>query len=823
MKKNKWLLLLAMFFMNSAFGFAATLPVQEKVYIHTDNDWYQAGDTVRYMSYLLRSDNMRKSDISRVLYVELLSPEGYVLNRQTVDVNRGEGKFALDRKTKSGCYEIRAYTKWMLNFGARQRNVATSVKNQFINKAAAQDFFTDYDKLYSKVIIVSDRIPGSAKTRNGSHQSAPVMTFYPEGGKMIAGKTCRVAFLATDGEGREIDLKGNVTDGRGKILTTFTTLSRGRGAFRLPCDGSTYKAVAEYGGKRYAWLLPKAEKKGCAICLEDNGSTISATLLPLGIPSPGASVICGDQITALNVVQKDNGRYEVTIPLRQLRLGVARLMVYDGNKNVCASRNFFVRNSGQEPGRIKIDCTEEDGNLYRLHIKTQPNATLSVSVDDSAINPGSNMNTEMLLCSEVKDFIHQPGYYLEKDDSIHRQALDLLMMTQAWSRYDDNLALGNTDFRPRYGAETGLSLTGSVYGLVRGQDRITAEDQKNGDMHWLAHDSDVKMDGKNPEAERNALNVIFSGDRSRFYPAHGKSSNLFDALKLKKRDTAIPVSVHSKFVTVNPLQAEPSEMGVSENGGRFKISIPDFSGCRMALVYAGTEKSDSLLLNSDERSLADYYVKFDNFYPHTAKPYSYYQTHVDGVDMAGDADSASIVVDGGWLFNTLADCGLNPAFFSFRNTVNQACAYFTGRNADDVNASISVDCEGRFINIADAYLNRVRSIRINTDYLPRRNNQPKSFKMSYELFPSGMMRKTIKDRLIQVCGYSDNANMDTSDNAGMKTMNGSSNTLYWNPKVTTNADGEATVEFYCHSTNGRLSIAAEGMSGNGTPIVYDGQ
>jgi hypothetical protein len=44
--------------------------------------------------------------------------------------------------------------------------------------------------------------------------------------------------------------------------------------------------------------------------------------------------------------------------------------------------------------------------------------------------------TEMLLASEIKGFIPEPGWYFEKDDEQHRQALDLLMMTQGWRRFD---------------------------------------------------------------------------------------------------------------------------------------------------------------------------------------------------------------------------------------------------------------------------------------------------------------------------------------------------------------------------------------------------
>ena len=50
-------------------------PVQEKVYLHLDNTSYYKGDTIWYQSYVVRADSLTYSDMSHILYVELLSPD----------------------------------------------------------------------------------------------------------------------------------------------------------------------------------------------------------------------------------------------------------------------------------------------------------------------------------------------------------------------------------------------------------------------------------------------------------------------------------------------------------------------------------------------------------------------------------------------------------------------------------------------------------------------------------------------------------------------------------------------------------------------------
>ena len=88
--------------------------VQEKVYIHTDNSCYFVGDTIWYKAYVLRADSLKPTDMSKILYVELLSPDGLVVERQRVvigNVKAGCGQFILHDSLYSGYYEIRAYTR----------------------------------------------------------------------------------------------------------------------------------------------------------------------------------------------------------------------------------------------------------------------------------------------------------------------------------------------------------------------------------------------------------------------------------------------------------------------------------------------------------------------------------------------------------------------------------------------------------------------------------------------------------------------------------------------------------------------------------------
>ena len=138
--------------------FGTGLP-QEKVYLHIDNTCYFVGDTIWYKAYVTRADKGWLTDLSKIMYVELLTPDGYLVERQQLKMEDGtaDGAFTLNDSLYAGYYELRAYTRWMLNFGKQEHPHSKYSTDMFYNEQMAKDFFRDYDKLYSRVFPVFDQ------------------------------------------------------------------------------------------------------------------------------------------------------------------------------------------------------------------------------------------------------------------------------------------------------------------------------------------------------------------------------------------------------------------------------------------------------------------------------------------------------------------------------------------------------------------------------------------------------------------------------------------------------------------------------------------
>lgn len=95
---------------------------REKVYVHLDNSAYFEGDTIWYKAYVVRASSLSTTNLSRVLYVELLSDDGQQLVQQTLQLDSlgtANGAISLQLPIHLGYHEVRAYTREMVNWGYR--------------------------------------------------------------------------------------------------------------------------------------------------------------------------------------------------------------------------------------------------------------------------------------------------------------------------------------------------------------------------------------------------------------------------------------------------------------------------------------------------------------------------------------------------------------------------------------------------------------------------------------------------------------------------------------------------------------------------------
>jgi hypothetical protein len=93
--------------------------IYESVYLHTDKPYYYPGEPIWFKAYMNYYDPELRNSISKLLYVELISPSKDILFRKQLALDSGfaANDFILPDTLKPGTYFLRSYTHSMRNFG----------------------------------------------------------------------------------------------------------------------------------------------------------------------------------------------------------------------------------------------------------------------------------------------------------------------------------------------------------------------------------------------------------------------------------------------------------------------------------------------------------------------------------------------------------------------------------------------------------------------------------------------------------------------------------------------------------------------------------
>ncbi len=652
-----------------------TPQVQEKIYVHTDNRCYFVGDTLWYKAYVTRADNLQPTDMSKLLYVELLTPDGYLVERQHVVVgSHGQtcGQFVLEDSLYSGYYEIRAYTRWQLNFNVVERDYTRDDRLKFYGSTAAKNFFRDFEGLYSRVIPVyqkprktGDYTDRYMSRRPKQHVLKETMSlrcnFFPEGGQLVQGVPCTVAFDITDNNGQELDIEGTLSDGR-KIRPSHL----GRGLLSVTPGSSPLKATFSWNDKHYSFSLPKAQVVGATLAMDSEKGVVRVQ--SKGVEPSAYTILCRGRLVAFN---RMNGAGDISVNTTDCPTGINEIIIYDSQAQPLASRLFFVNhNDYGTPVDVRLTA---DGDTVGKTTTLNPYAPIDLSLkvpvqqewagsfsiavrdaqtDEKGYDNG-NIMTDMLLSSELKGFIANPAYYFAADDAQHRADLDLLMMVQGWRRYKraDKLC---------YTPEKGLTFEGTVYTIPSNADIIELDD-----LSGVGSKATTVADQMMAEMDANSGSSTNSSESTEDADAEdaqlGIDPDATDDTPIEWADDS-DMKLGNGYVKravlveaeLNKDNETAGAVTKTDRNGHFVIQLPPFYDKAILFAKAYNVK-DSLTKNMqskvadkgrmDERSFSDYFVKRDMFFPIYSNPYSWYQVNSPDLFFV-DEDDDNLISEG---------------------------------------------------------------------------------------------------------------------------------------------------------------------------------
>jgi hypothetical protein len=428
--------------------------LQEKIFLHSDKNFYLAGEICWFKIYNVDAFFHKPLGISKVAYVEVLDRNNKPVLQAKIALKEGDGNgsFFLPVTMNSEKYKLRAYTNWMKNF--------------------RPDYF--FEKTIT--VINSRKIYEGDTLRRKEGYDAH---FFPEGGNLVNGIKSKIAFKITGQNGKGIDCEGAIINENADTVVKYRTLKFGMGSFELtPEAGHAYKALITLrDGKSITQVLPAAYNYGYVMRLsEADTNRIKITVQAPANNSPYLLYLFahtrGSVKSVMNVKSQD-GNAEFFIDKNKLGDGISHFTVFNAEKQPVCERLYFKYPEQRLEMQLTADKEQYEQRKkinIRIHSFNQEGKSVHANMSMAVYRVDSlqelddiNISNYLLLSSDLAGSIESPGYYFNNTEEDKEQAMDNLMLTHGWRRFRWEDVLENKKpafaFTPEY---TGHIVTGRI-------------------------------------------------------------------------------------------------------------------------------------------------------------------------------------------------------------------------------------------------------------------------------------------------------------------------------------------------------------------------
>lgn len=425
---------------------------KEKIHVHFDKTIYNKEETIWYKIYIL--DDQGLTRLSKHVYMEWFDQAGKLIRQHVAPLfqSSAKGSFELPADYTGSIIRMKVYTRWSLN------------------DDPAFGFERDI------IINNNETIVKPSKAENNT-----IVNVFPEGGELITGLNSLVAFKATDKFGKPVKIKGLVVNQLGKTLDTIKVRHDGMGSFRLmPKAGESYSLKwIDPAGNTGIIGIPVNKKEGITLSLSTSNEFATVKVERTAIIPENYKrlnlLVHMNQIVLfkVNLNIADKQVLSANIPIEGLNTGILQFSLFSADWLPLAERIVFVNNREHEFGAKLIPqlvtLTKKGKNVFDIYVTDTTMTNMSVAVTDASLESMQANHTiysDLLLSSELKGKIHNPGYYLSSDADSVTANLDLVMLTNGWRKFNWDKIKASIGPEIKYPVETDLiRVSGKVYGL----------------------------------------------------------------------------------------------------------------------------------------------------------------------------------------------------------------------------------------------------------------------------------------------------------------------------------------------------------------------
>ncbi|UXP32416.1 hypothetical protein N6H18_00305 [Reichenbachiella agarivorans] len=211
--------------------------IKEAAFLHLSASDLIVGETLYFSAFVSSHTTGRLSDLSNLLYVELMDAKGNAVHQTKIELDRGRGSGSifLSSDLETNLYQIVAYTRWMKNFDSYY-----SQKIVIVNPY----------KIYEPLVVDEEKRKVS-------------VSFYPEGGTVLSDIENSVLVYVRDQHNQGLNPKARILSANGEKVLDVNLDQYGLGMINFtPVEGEQYRLALEYQSSFDFYDLPVA----CAVC-----------------------------------------------------------------------------------------------------------------------------------------------------------------------------------------------------------------------------------------------------------------------------------------------------------------------------------------------------------------------------------------------------------------------------------------------------------------------------------------------------------------------------------------------------------------------------
>lgn len=772
----------------------AKIPDLEKVYLHTDKDYYAMGESLWYKAYSVYAYTSMFYDYSKNLYVELVSNDAKIVARNITRLEKGIGKgdfiLADSLGVKPGSYQLRAYTNWMRNF---DKPFVFTKNIEIIDLSKYQSTKNDKNLNTKNKLKVKEVSTKKLKLD---------IQFFPEGGSLIENISSIVAFKIVDKNGNPYNIDGEIFDSEDNFISMFKSEYAGMGKFSFtPEIGKKYYAKFSGNDKLQEKIkFPEIQQEGYStnvlhtrgkhyINIKTNETTLAKQaekMVTLVMSTRGVTYFQGTiPIEKLNTT--------FVLPTNKLPEGICKITIYDDLNRPQSERLVFIEkkhdvevsiqtNKSEYRTKEKVDILVASKTKSGIPVDGSFSlVSRDANINSTAVN-GTNICSYYLLESEIKGRIYQPSYYFNKANKGRLYHLDLLLLTQGWRDFLWK-KIPNKKEKSNFELEKGIDISGralsSIMGIAKPNRNISMLLSQNNKLLPLQDTTDVN-------GRFMFKNIYFKGMAKLMLNAKNKRGKdrglvMLDSLYNK------PIEVNfspRKFSLQESNRIQEMEDIMYTNNLFFNIPIDNTLD---EVIVTGNSKKDN---QQSMFGTADYTYTVPDEGPNFSTIYQLISFNIPGVNINNNtvsfnrnSGSAVIFIDGMEMNQDELEF-IAPEDVEKIETIKTGAAGMLGSRGD--NGAILIYTKGGGLN--------VKTISLHS-------------------------------KVAKVKGYQDtrifySPNYDKPETID-KTKADVRNTLYWNPFVHPDKNGIAKVSYFNSDVKTTVNITLEGMTISGIPIVIN--